>query len=223
MNFKKTILKLITLFLVVLLIVPVASAHHYRHHWQDYGEDEESASCMEKTPSCEDNYPVYSVDENVPREAISENSEVTRVKLCRDDTCIVGGAGETLYLKNYQNAKNPTYKQLITFLKADKTDELPYRSSFVCSDYAVRVHDNAEAAGIKMGWVASDSANHAWNVVETTDKGIVYIDCTGQSGGSKYEDKIVYVEEGEPLRERYLFKDGGFTMAGDVDKLIVYW
>ena len=47
-------------------------------------------------------------------------------------------------------------------------------------------------------------------------RGIVYVDCTGFSEGGRFEDRIVEVEEGEPLRERYLFKEGGFTMSGRV-------
>jgi hypothetical protein len=211
------LLKMATLFLIVLMTVSVASAgehrHHSRHH-DRYSRNDDSKS-----------YEENSLDENdkVPSITPSYNSDVTVEKMCRNNICNVGGNGQKLVLKNYASSTNPSYKQLISFLKADKTDELPYTSTFVCSDFAVRLHDNAEKAGIKMGWCASDSSNHAWNIVETTDRGIVYVDCTGFSSGGHLEDRIVNVEEGEPLRERYLFKEGGFTMSGRVERLLVYW
>jgi hypothetical protein len=60
-------------------------------------------------------------------------------------------------------------------------------------------------------------------MVETTDRGIVYFDCTGVPGGDKKQDKIVDVDIGEPLSEEYLFRDGGFFMSGDVKKIVVFW
>ena len=75
------------------------------------------------------------------------------------------------------------------------------------------MHNNAERAGIKAAWVGIDfegnSRGHAINAFETTDKGLVYIDCTGegflgQLTGHANEDsedtswdKIAYVEIGK--------------------------
>jgi hypothetical protein len=214
------LLKMATLFLIVLMTVSVASAGEHRHHYKN-NHRHDRYSWNDDPKKYEEN----SLDENdkVPSITPSYNSDVTVKKMCRNNICNVGGDGQKLVLKNYASSTNPSYKQLISFLKADKTDELPYTSTFVCSDFAVRLHDNAEKAGIKMGWCASDSSNHAWNIVETTDRGIVYVDCTGFSSGGHLEDRIVNVEEGEPLRERYLFKEGGFTMSGRVERLLVYW
>jgi hypothetical protein len=109
-------------------------------------------------------------------------------------------------------------------LKADRTDEQPYTSTYVCSDFAKALHDNAEAAGIKAGWVGAEGANHAFNVFETTDKGTVYIDCTGVPGGATLQDKQLNVVIGQSLSGKYLFRQGTITgMEGTVTSLLVYW
>ena len=110
------------------------------------------------------------------------------------------------------------------FLQADKTDERPYTSTYVCSDFAKALHDNAEATGIKTGWVGAIGADHAFNIFETTDKGTVYIDCTGVPGGATLQDKQLNVVIGQPLSGKYLFRQGTITgMEGTVTSLLVYW
>ena len=161
---------------------------------------------------------------SVPPVTPTDATGTTTVKLCRDNTCTVGGNGQTLTLTNYNNAVNPTYDQLLAFLEADKTDELPYTSTYVCSDFAKALHDNSEAAGIKAGWVGAIGANHAFNVFETTDMGTVYIDCTGVPGGATLQDKQLDVVIGQPLSGKYLFRQGTINgMGGTVTSLLVYW
>ncbi|MCC4768848.1 hypothetical protein FXV91_01130 [Methanosarcina sp. DH2] len=160
----------------------------------------------------------------VPPVTPTDATGTTTIELCRDNTCTVGGNGQVLTLTNYNNAVNPTYDQLLMFLEADKTDELPYTSTYVCSDFAKALHDNSEAAGIKAGWVGAIGANHAFNVFETTDKGTVYIDCTGVPGGATLQDKQLDVVIGQPLSGKYLFRQGTINgMGGTVTSLLVYW
>ena len=60
-------------------------------------------------------------------------------------------------LENNVSAKDPSYKELIQFLKTDQTDTIPYYyDSFVCADFAEAVHNNAEKSGIKAGYVGVD-------------------------------------------------------------------
>ena len=60
----------------------------------------------------------------------------------------------------------------------------------MCSDFAEDVHNNAKAAGIKAAWVSiafeGNDEGHACNAFETTDRGLVYIDCTGDNRGFVY-------------------------------------
>jgi len=62
------------------------------------------------------------------------------------------------------------------------------------------VHNNAEAAGIRAASVSvdfeGDEEGHALNVFETIDKGLVYIDCTGQSSSDKLNFHLEKTEEG---------------------------
>jgi len=122
-------------------------------------------------------------------------------------------SGSEVCLVNYKNATDPTWDELIAFLQSDNTDEQPYlNASFVCADFAEMLHNNAEAAGIKAAYVGVDfveGEGHALTAFNTTDKGLVYADCT--SGFSSpviveltdseerracKHDKIAYVVEG---------------------------
>jgi len=118
-----------------------------------------------------------------------------------------GGDGKPIELVNNPDATNPTYADLIAFIMYDTTDTNSYieegPGAYVCADFAEDVHNNAEAAGIRAAWVAvefeGDEEGHALNAFETTDKGLVYIDCT------KWEI-IAYIEEGKEY-------DGGIIIG----------
>lgn len=51
----------------------------------------------------------------------------------------------------------------------------------VCADFAERLHNDAEMAGIKCAFVTIDTSTgfHALNAFQTTDEGLVFIDDTG--------------------------------------------
>ncbi len=122
-------------------------------------------------------------------------------------------SGSEVCLVNYKNATDPTWDELIAFLQSDNTDEQPYLdASFVCADFAEMLHNNAEVSGIKAAYVGVDfvvGEGHALTAFNTTDKGLVYVDCT--SGFSSpviaeltdseerracKHDKIAYVVDG---------------------------
>jgi hypothetical protein len=112
-----------------------------------------------------------------------------QINIYSRDIMEVGGDGEPIKLVNNPDAVNPTYAELIAFIKQDRTDEYSYifgppRVAYICSDFAEDVHNNAEAAGIRAAWVGIDiegeTEGHALNAFETTDLGLVFIDCTGK-------------------------------------------
>jgi hypothetical protein len=113
----------------------------------------------------------------------------------------VEARGEQIKLVNQSNVHNPTWDELKIFLLKDDTDRLRYvEKKFTCGDFAKRLHDNSELAGIRAGIVAIEFQGgmlHAANVFNTTDKGIVYIDDT--SGDFPWEnyDKVGYIEIGK--------------------------
>ena len=123
-------------------------------------------------------------------------------------------------------AKNPTWQQLKDFIQQDKTDEDTYNPIVnPCGAFAETIYNNAEANGIRAAFVAIDlkdsTMGHACNAFETTDMGMVYVDCTGMTieeslsnsdqhlspdgkpakifGQAKSYDKIAYVSVGKEL------------------------
>ncbi len=96
----------------------------------------------------------------------------------------VDAHGDPVRLFENAQSKDPSWRQLREFVLNDDTDEQPYiPDSFVCSDFAAMLHDSAEAAGIRAAYVSVDfggGPGHALNAFNTTDQGLVYIDCTGQ-------------------------------------------
>jgi hypothetical protein len=100
---------------------------------------------------------------------------------------------------------------MVAFIKADATDTRDYiedgEYAFVCADFAEEVHNNAEAAGIRAGWVGikfqGSEEGHAINAFETTDRGLVYIDCTNgrdieeENEEIKSWDTVAYLETGK--------------------------
>ncbi len=82
----------------------------------------------------------------------------------------------------------------------------------VCADFAERLHNNAELSGIRCGFVVISGLKHAINMFQTSDKGLIYIDDTGDStpvaaiksnnsnyfGEAKNWDKVAYIQEGRP-------------------------
>jgi hypothetical protein len=137
-----------------------------------------------------------------------------------DGAVLVRGNDQPIQLVNNQQAVDVSYAELLDFIRSDPSDKHLYiargsttpEKSFVCSDFAEIVHNNAEASGIRAAYMGIDwmdgSIGHAINAFETTDQGMVYIDCTGQSIYSQIEtgqnapqsdswDKVAYIEVGK--------------------------
>jgi len=148
-----------------------------------------------------------------------------------DTTVDFVGANGTLVLTNYDNATDPTYDELITFIRNDKTDTISYDyDSFVCADFAARVHNNAEKAGIRAGIVdvtfSDNLEGHALNCFNTTDKGLVFIDCTGDFNNYNRNncDKLVKLETGKAYIPRPIFTSGMYyESVGTVDTYRLHW
>lgn len=120
------------------------------------------------------------------------------------------GSGAPLRLYENQQAMNPSWSQLNSFLLSDDTDKQPYIPDvFVCADFAALLHNRAEAAGVKAAYVSVDFTNgpaHAINAFNTTDRGLVCIDSTGpgftgttiKDGSPEIVDydKVAYIQTG---------------------------
>jgi hypothetical protein len=169
--------------------------------------------------------------------------------------------GAFIVLINNKDAHDPTYSELVNFLKSDTTDKFPYQMSIsslgfyygkaedqidlrhiqdiidgisqpknpkICADFAERLHNNAEMAGIRCGYVSLDSPNHALNVFQTTDKGLLFIDDTGNLYyGPSNCDKTVVLDEGSQYVPVSLFSEPGWSdtwdSLGAIHGIFVTW
>lgn len=165
-----------------------------------------------------------------PNQIYSENSDPNVVYPENSRFYYIGATGEPIELINNPNSTDPTYQEMLTFLRSDKTDEIEYDpDSFMCGDFAEVVHNNAEAAGIRAAWVSIDfrgfKAGHACNAFNTTDKGLVFVDCTGiypYEPGNR--DCIVEIEIGEIYQPEELFTSGEiYDQQGLIKNFEIYW
>jgi hypothetical protein len=134
---------------------------------------------------------------------------------------------------DYSTATNPTWAQLLDFLQRDKTDGKAYVPGvYMCGDFARDVHNNAEWAGIRAAYVAVEfsSGYHALDAFKTTDRGLVFIDCTGLEAwepGPSNCDKIANVKLGRSYVPKSLFPESGWSVTwgnmGTVRDVEIYW
>jgi hypothetical protein len=119
--------------------------------------------------------------------------------------------GSPIVLVNNDEARDVTLAELLEFIRADATDESPYVQDLrMCGTFAEQLHNSAEAAGIRAAWVSLDlqgqEIGHALNAFVTTDRGLVFVDSTGDNplaivspDGGRGEcecDRIAYVRVG---------------------------
>jgi len=119
--------------------------------------------------------------------------------------------GSPIVLVNRESARDVTWAELVRFLLADPTDESPYvQDERMCGAFAEQLHNNAEKAGIRAAWVSLDlkerEIGHALNAFVTTDRGLVFIDSTGDDPSAVFSpdarrdgcecDRVAYVRVG---------------------------
>ena len=143
---------------------------------------------------------------------------ILQIPAMQGSSPVLNTTGVQLVLVNNFSASDPTYDDLIRFLKSDSTSSVKYEyPGWTCADFAKQLHDNAEAHGIKAAFVAVEFYNssidysiyddgsgsfspplaapdmgHGFNLFNTTDRGPVYVDASGIYEGSA-DDRIVYV------------------------------
>jgi hypothetical protein len=88
-------------------------------------------------------------------------------------------------ITNNLDAKDPTLNQLRKFLVTDEVGKIAKKNyvngRFVCVDFSAQIHDLAEKAGIKCGFVViyyDRYDGHAMCAFKTTDHGLVFVDFT---------------------------------------------
>ena len=109
------------------------------------------------------------------------------------------------------NIRDPTFSEVLQFLKDDKTDKNEYSESYTCWDFAADVKNNAFKAGYRCGlvYIEFEHSAHAIVCFNTTDKGLIFVE-------PQY-DKIVKVEIGMDY-----WTDNGFNVIV-ADETITYY
>lgn len=97
--------------------------------------------------------------------------------------------GYELRIMNNRSAIDPTFDQVLAFLQRDNTNVLAIIDKATASPgrSVVRLHDNAEKAGIRAGVVELQIANetnvYSLDVFDTVDKGRIMVDPVGTPYG----------------------------------------
>lgn len=124
-------------------------------------------------------------------------------------------------LVNNESAIDVTSDMVYAFILSDQTDKNDYvLDSFICSSFSEMLHNNAEAAGIRCAWVEVDFSDNDWthssNAFNTTDKGIIFIDCT------QY-DMYVDAWPGQEYKCYDLVDNYSYISAGNISDLKIFW
>jgi len=132
-----------------------------------------------------------------------------------DYKIVCGAKGNPLVMASNKKAIDPTWEELAEFLRCDDTDKHRYDENlFNCADYAEMVQNNAARAGWRAGFVGiqlrenstGKQSGHAINAFQTTDHGLVYIDCIRYENSIGYHaDKLVQLEINRKYQAGYIF------------------
>jgi hypothetical protein len=115
-------------------------------------------------------------------------------------------------LRNYPAATNVLLARLAAFLRTNPVNLATFeRGKFVCTEFAQALHNSSEAAGLRCALVTLEfekGEGHVLNAFETTDKGLIYMDCTGAVTGNAPRsifDTVGYVQVGKKYGRLPLF------------------
>jgi hypothetical protein len=265
---KLTVLSLICLFFIFsfagvqpLSIYKDSLFNSISTYFRNANQPDTTPSSSDTTPSPSDqinshlgryeNYYLGLVD--TPEGYLSGNG-------CYDDT------GDFIVLINDENAVDPSYSQLVNFLRQDDTDGFPYiytigppgmyygsaeshvnlehiqgiidgtaqpSNPHVCADFAERLHNNAELAGIRRAYVSitlDGNTGHACNAFQTTGSALIYIDVTGWPSNQPHPDRAVStvgIVVGRSYTPVSLFHEAGwqdsYVSMGTVTDFQVVW
>ena len=119
--------------------------------------------------------------------------------------------GPPVNLINNPAAVDVTWDRLMTFVESDATDHNAYvPDKYMCGSFALDLHNDAEAQGIRAAWVAIDfygeDTGHAATAFMTIDRGLVIIDDTSSNDIARQNigdtsinsfDKVAYISIGQ--------------------------
>jgi len=124
-------------------------------------------------------------------------------------------------IKDNPFAQNVNYDCLMEFLEEDKVNENEYvRWEYDCRHFSSDLHNNAEKSGIRCAVATTPNKAHVFNAFETTDKGMIFVDC------STNFDSVAYEKDGILVVDAKITEGIGVSailFLGDPEKFIIEW
>lgn len=112
--------------------------------------------------------------------------------------------------------KDPTYNEMMRFLRADDTDKADYiKDEYECVEFSTDLCNGAEEEGIRCAYVNirfPDGKGHAIVAFNTMDKGLIYVE-------PQFDD-LVRVEIGKSFHKCIVTKAGYYYEKPDYDDTI---
>lgn len=144
--------------------------------------------------------------------------EITRDELAEKETELTDlqVSYEGLLAGHGYTTKDPTYYEMIRFLRVDDTDKAEYiEGEYQCTHFATELCNRAEEKGIRCAYVSLSypgGTGHAIVAFNTIDKGLTYIE-------PQFDD-LVRVEIGKYFHKCIVPKSGYYYEKPDFDDTI---
>jgi hypothetical protein len=146
----------------------------------------------------------------------------TEVKTMKEELADLQARYDELASGRGYTIKDPTYKQMMSFIKEDKTDKRQYtKDEYACQNFAMDVCNNAEKKGIRCAYVIIDylEGGHAIVAFDTFDRGLIYVE--------PQSDELVVPVIGKHYYKCVIPKPGHYYKKPDYDdtieEILIIW
>ncbi len=132
--------------------------------------------------------------------------------------------GSPIILSNNPNAVDPTYEELITFLKNNQADQTEYNLHPFLR--AQKLHDKAEETGYKCSWVLVNlegGEKQVCNAFNTIDHGTVFVDHTTWNNVEGFSSLVSINVGGQYIPRNMLHGSVRYNPLGTVEDYKIYW
>ncbi len=159
---------------------------------------------------------LYSVETELASTLDSLDTIQAELDITRDALTDLEISYEGLMTGHGYTIKDPTYREMMSFLRADDTDKADYvKGEYECTEFATDLCNSVEEEGIRCAYVTlkfPGGNGHAIVAFNTVDKGLIYIE-------PQYDD-LVRVEIGKYFYKCVVPKTGYFYEKPDYDDTI---
>lgn len=144
------------------------------------------------------------IEESPINGGVEGAEDVKPAKFTTVNTQIYGATDKKIKIHDNESAENQNLTTVLNFLFVDHTEKMNYNDTFQCGEFAAMLHDNAEKAGIRCGfvriWFKGEEVGHACCAFEivgndwydVTRNGVLYIDCNNDKCYAVFDDDADY-------------------------------